>query len=234
MNILEFFSVASSIILAASVLLIAMLYYKANRERRYDEVNKKIELDKLRESYESKIYELMERLISTESRWKDVNHLLLSAQNSGINLSRERVDFLKVNGITPEDTVIDKELVFILTPYHNKYNDTYKTISDVCSSLGLKPTRGDEMHVSGDILSHTLNLMTKARIIIANIDGRNPNVFYELGIAHALNKSVILVSSSLNDTPVDIKSNRIILHSSESDLRINLSNSLAKVLVHSV
>ena len=59
---------------------------------------------------------------------------------------------------------------------------------------------------------------------IANISGRNPNVFYELGLAHALGKPVIIVSESLSDIPFDINSSRILAFDDEKDLETKLKN----------
>ena len=45
----------------------------------------------------------------------------------------------------------------------------------------------------------------KARILVAELSGRNPNVFYELGVAHAMNKDVILITQTLEDVPFDFE-----------------------------
>lgn len=224
----EILSLLSSLVLAMAGLIGALVYYRSNKDRRYNEERNRVELHSLRESYESKIYDLMNRLISNESRWKDTNHLILSAQEN--NDISQKKSFLALNGV-PDNTTIDSQSVFVLTPYHEQFSDTFTTIKNSCSSVGLNAKRGDEEHVSGDILSHTLKLMTQARLIIANIDGRNPNVFYELGIAHALNKDIIIVSSSLEDVPVDVKSNRIVLHGKDQNLEPLLKDAITKALV---
>lgn len=64
--------------------------------------------------------------------------------------------------------------------------------------------------------------ITESRIIIAEITDRNPNVFYELGAAHALGKNVILLAQNENDIPFDIRSHRCILY--EDNLLPNRSN----------
>ncbi|ENJ8203597.1 hypothetical protein V4V60_003922 [Vibrio mimicus] len=224
----EILSVFSSLLLAMGSVVIALIYYKSSKDRKYNEERNRVELHALRESYESKIYDLMDRLISNESRWKDTNHLVVSAQEN--KSSSKRDSFLAINGV-PENVVIDSKSVFVLTPYHEKFSETYSVIKETCQSVGLVAKRGDEEHISGDILAHTLKLMTKARLVIANIDGRNPNVFYELGIAHALNKDVIIISSSLDDIPVDVKSNRIVLYGKNNSLDSMLKDAITKALV---
>ncbi|WP_368180967.1 hypothetical protein [Aeromonas sp. R7-5] len=224
----EILSLLSSLLLAMVSVVVALIYYKSSKDRQYNEERNRVELHALRDSYESKVYDLMSRLISNESRWKDVNHLVVSAQKN--NISSKNSSFLSINGVS-DNLTVDKNLVFVLTPYHESFSSTYDEIKKTCQSVGLIAKRGDEEHISGDILSHTLKLMSTARLIIANIDGRNPNVFYELGIAHALNKDVIIISSSLEDIPVDIKSNRIVMHGKNHPLESMLKDAITKALV---
>ncbi len=51
-----------------------------------------------------------------------------------------------------------------------------------------------------------------AKYIIADLTGRNPNVFYELGIAHALNKKSNPLTQDLTDVPFDLKHIRCIVY----------------------
>lgn len=231
---IELTSFLLALLTAISSLALAMLYFKATKEKGYNIEKNRVEIETLRASYESKIYEMMDRVISTESRWKDVNHLLISAQShppaAGKN-EKHLSSFLRENGLNYDDLNIEKDLVFVLTPYHERHEETFFIISETCRSLGLKAVRGDEQHIRGDILSHTLKLIAKARIIIANIDGRNPNVFYELGVAHALDKNVILISSTLDTAPVDIKSQRMIIHKEPATLKEALKSSITKSLI---
>jgi hypothetical protein len=51
-----------------------------------------------------------------------------------------------------------------------------------------------------------------ARIVVADCTGRNPNVFYEIGLAHAIGRYTILISQSIDDVPFDLRHLRIILY----------------------
>ena len=50
----------------------------------------------------------------------------------------------------------------------------------------------------------------RSRIIIADCTGRNPNVFYEIGIAHTVGKPVILIAQNSKDVPFDLRHIRYI------------------------
>ncbi len=52
----------------------------------------------------------------------------------------------------------------------------------------------------------------KARIIVADLTGRNPNVFYEVGIAHTLNKTVLLLAQNIDDVPFDLRHRRVLIY----------------------
>lgn len=59
-----------------------------------------------------------------------------------------------------------------------------------------------------NILKDIVQAIYDSDIIIANLTGLNPNVFYELGIAHTLNKKVIIITEDISTLPFDLKSYR--------------------------
>jgi nucleoside 2-deoxyribosyltransferase len=99
------------------------------------------------------------------------------------------------------------------------------------TGLDLKVRRGDEVSVAQDILGHIVKQIIAARLVIANISSRNPNVMYELGIAHALGKTVIMVSSSEDKLPFDMRNRRVVLYSSREDLIRKLRDEVARKLL---
>ncbi len=52
----------------------------------------------------------------------------------------------------------------------------------------------------------------QADLLVADLTGRNPNVFYEVGIGHALGKPVLLLAQSLDDIPFDLRHRRVLLY----------------------
>jgi hypothetical protein len=61
------------------------------------------------------------------------------------------------------------------------------------------------------------NQISKADVLIADMTGRNPNVFYEVGYAHALGKIVILVTQNADDIPFDLKHRQHIIYGGRID-----------------
>lgn len=236
MNDISNLSVILIAIVSLIITTITFLFYYRLKKSKYDAQENKAILESIRNSIENQVYNLNTRLILNEERWRDVNHLLLRNEYLGsstpINNSRQTYysDFLKANGITQNDLLIDNRLVFILTPFHDNYSEDYKVIREACTQSGFNAYRGDENYIKGDIFPEMLKLIVKANLIVANINGRNPNVLYELGIAQALDKPVILISREPEKLPIDIKSKRFLVYRDYTGLKEMIRRELQNLL----
>ena len=226
------------IIVAISVLIggIAILLIVFRKKSKYDDQKHTAILEEVRNSFEKQIYSLNDRLIQSEERWRDVNHLLLRKEyleNKGPLDTYKKVhfsDFLRANGITENELNINNRLIFVLTPFNDQFYSEYMIIRKTCEDLGFSCIRGDEKQFKGDIFPEMLRYIVHSRIIIGNINGRNPNVLYELGVAQALDKSVILVSKEPKDLPIDIQSQRFLIYSDSKTLSEQLKTELQKLI----
>ncbi|ATH78068.1 hypothetical protein CLM76_10870 [Vreelandella venusta] len=228
------FIVAFAILMLAMTAVMALMFYtmQKKRESRYDEERKKIELDLLRHNVESEIYGLNKRLSKTSARFEDAYHLQLDGNKISIEKEKSNIllnGFLKSAGLKQSD-LIEKDFVFVLTPFHGEFDEVYETIRSICEKADIRCIRGDEQNFKGDIFSHVLKNLVQAKVVIANLGGRNPNVLYELGLAHALDKTTILVSQLLDELPVDIKSKRVVTYKDFSDLKSILPVELLKAM----
>lgn len=96
--------------------------------------------------------------------------------------------------------------IFVLMPFDSVFDDIYNFgIKQTANKCGFYCERVDEQIFEGSILSRIYNQIEKADIIIADLSNKNPNVFYETGYAHALNKNVILLTQKSEDIPFDLK-----------------------------
>ena len=75
---------------------------------------------------------------------------------------------------------------------------------------GLKPYRADLDLTPGAITPKMLSTLLTARLVIADLTGRNPNVFYELGITHSFARPLISIADSSKSLPFDAKDERVI------------------------
>ena len=98
-------------------------------------------------------------------------------------------------------------------------------------TLAVQPVRGDDVFTPTDILVDIWHSLNSADFVIADITGRNPNVLYELGIAHTLAKPVLIISRNAADIPIDLSTRRVILYGqSETDWREDLEIKVTKAL----
>ena len=238
MELKEIYVVAALTALIALFMAVLMYLMSRMRHDRYDLELKKMQLDVMRQSLELKGYEANERLMSDPARWKSVNHLLVEAMGKQPPAKPEanstgvvNTSFFEASGVDLRKIKEIKKRVFVLTPFHTKYDRTYEVIRSICARLNLDCMRGDEEFKPGAVLSHILELIAQASIVIVNIEGRNPNVYYELGIAHAMGKRTILLSSDLESVPFDMQSQRIILYKTEQELEHSLTSFLARSYV---
>jgi hypothetical protein len=86
---------------------------------------------------------------------------------------------------------------FVIMPFGPEFNFLYLTIkSHLARTLPeITVERGDDKILTKPILEKIADFIRQADVVIADSTGRNPNVFYELGLAHALEKPVVLITS---------------------------------------
>jgi hypothetical protein len=103
-------------------------------------------------------------------------------------------------------TTKPKKFCFVLMPFDSEFEDIYKLgIKQSCIDAGAYCERVDEQIFNESILDRIYNQISKADIVIADMTNRNPNVFYEVGYAHALGKTTILLTKNSDDIPFDLK-----------------------------
>lgn len=96
--------------------------------------------------------------------------------------------------------------VFVLMPFAARFNERYRLgIKEPLERLGYRTVRADEVHASCDIVDDIGRRIAAARFVVADMTGGNANVFYEVGMAHALRKQVILLTERLADLPFDLR-----------------------------
>lgn len=113
-----------------------------------------------------------------------------------------------------EVSVTSGDTCFVMMPFGSPLGAYYeKVYKPAIEKTGLRPVRADsEIFGTGKIMDQIWAGINAATVLVAELTSRNPNVFYELGIAHALNKPVVLVSSNEADVPFDLRHIRVIIY----------------------
>lgn len=103
---------------------------------------------------------------------------------------------------------------FVVMPFSDPIGGYYDSIYEpAIKKAGLRAIRADnEIFGTGKIIDQIWAGIQAAKVLVCEMTTRNPNVFYELGLAHALQKPVVLVSSNGDDVPFDLKHIRVIYY----------------------
>jgi hypothetical protein len=107
----------------------------------------------------------------------------------------------------------DKPIAFVIMPFDAELNEVYSAfIVPALEEAGYSVRRADNLDGQKNILRDIVEWISKSDLILADLTGLNPNVFYELGMAHALLRPVILMTQNIDELPFDLRSYRVITY----------------------
>lgn len=117
---------------------------------------------------------------------------------------------------------IKEKQIAVMMPFNSAYpspsNDpVYVAITAAADQLGYKCRRVDEINTPTDITQDILKLIESSRVVIADLSGANPNVYYEMGLAHARGRIVVPISNSKENLPFDNRQIRTIFFHSDDE-----------------
>ncbi|MEA3327389.1 MAG: hypothetical protein U9R53_08800 [Chloroflexota bacterium] len=106
---------------------------------------------------------------------------------------------------------------FVLMPFKKPFDSYFELIyKPALKESGFQVTKADDLLGSRIIMMDILNSIKEADLILCDMTSRNPNVFYELGLAHSIGKPVILLSKNESDIPFDLHHIRTIIYNTEN------------------
>jgi hypothetical protein len=110
-------------------------------------------------------------------------------------------------------------------PFQDAFFGVYENgILPATQAAGLRCAHAGEIFDNREIIEDVWESICTARLIVADVTGRNPNVFYELGICHTLGKEVVVLTQNREDVPFDIRHRRYL------DYEVNKWHSLKERL----
>ena len=122
-----------------------------------------------------------------------------------------------------------KPKVFVITPFNEDFLALYDELKRIFKE-DFDFTNAGDLDNQQNILQDIVEGIHQADVIIADLTGLNANVFYELGLAHAMNKKVIIITQDLGELPFDIKSYRANEYSLQFNKLHKLIEELKKLL----
>ena len=175
-------------------------------------------------------------LLGSEARLY-VNNILYCEQN--LNLMSRPLSF-RINSdgkVNLYDINVEavKPKLFVVMQFTENFNNLYNdVIIPVAEKAGYEVIRADEVFSSTPILNDIIKSIKESSVIIADITPDNPNVFYEIGYAHAIKKPTILICDKTREQlPFDVSSFRTLFYentiSGKSKIEFNLTKYLENV-----
>jgi len=152
--------------------------------------------------------------VSTTAHWEELAAALRLSLSQLSKYSENSVVCEPTFGLPAKPPV--EAQVFVLMPFTSEMQPVYEDhIKGVVTRLGSTVARADDFFTANSIVSDIGNAINACRVIVADCTGRNPNVFYEIGMAHTLGKPVVLIAQSIDDIPFGVQHLRAIAYDFE-------------------
>lgn len=125
---------------------------------------------------------------------------------------------------------------FVIMPFGGHFDNYYSEIyAPAIEASGLTSKRADNLFRPGSIVEDIWRFTKEAKIILADLSQKNPNVFYELGLAHAITKPAILVVENIEHVPFDLRNLRVHIYDKNDSnwgekLKGKIRKSIAEIL----
>jgi predicted nucleotide-binding protein len=168
-----------------------------------------------------------------------VNDIEVCKANCLINNCQPVLSFQGNNSSTIKDFKITskKQTAFVIMQFTSEFDILYnEVIKPTIESYNIECIRGDDIYSNGLILNDIERYIQESFFIVADITPNNPNVFYEVGYAHAIRKPLILLcdNDKRENLPFDISGFRTIMYSDSIGGRSKIEQLLKKHLEHIV
>jgi len=131
----------------------------------------------------------------------------------------------------PSEMNREHAALFVMMPFEPLlrpvYEDHMKVVAD---RLGLTAARADDFFTTLAVIDDIWAAILSCRVVVADCTGRNPNVFYEVGIAHTVGKPVVLITQDENDVPFDLRHRRYLQYQFTPRGMAEFEDRLARIL----
>ena len=127
---------------------------------------------------------------------------------------------------------VKQRQIAVMMPFDHIFTEVFKAINILGMSIGCSCVRADGIWNEDAIIQDIVNLIIESKVVLCDVSGRNPNVFYEAGIAHAMGKSVVLITQNEQDVPFDLRHLRYVQYLPNNQGYMALQNSLRERLIY--
>lgn len=126
----------------------------------------------------------------------------------------------------------DPDLLTVMMPFEGSFRPVYESIRAAAERNGMTCQRADDIWIDATVIQDVFSLLFRSHIVVCDFSGRNPNVFYEAGIAHTLGKHVIPITQHAEDIPFDLRHHRYLRYLNNREGIVELQRELEKRIKH--
>ena len=119
---------------------------------------------------------------------------------------------------------------FVIMPFSSELGFVYRVMREVVESYGIECVRADEVFLSRPVMDDVKTRIAEADLVIVDFTGRNPNVYYEAGLADAFKKDWIVLAQTSEDMTFDVRHIRSIRYSNTMGADVQLRDDLHQAL----
>jgi len=123
-----------------------------------------------------------------------------------------------------------KPRAFLIMPFTSELNFVHKIIHHTVGRYGVDCVRADQVAVSRPVMDDVKRQIAEADLVIVDFTGKNPNVYYEAGLADASKKDWIVLAQSADDLAFDVQHIRCVHYSNtmgaDQELQARLEGAL--------
>jgi hypothetical protein len=121
-------------------------------------------------------------------------------------------------------------LVSAMMPFSGEFSGVYNAIKEASEEVGADCQRADNIWEHSTVIQDIYSLIHKSSVVVCDFSGKNPNVFYEAGIAHTLGRDVVPIVQHASDIPFDLQHHRYIKYLNNAEGLIKLKADLTSRL----
>lgn len=188
------------------------------------------------DDYDGHVLSVLQKMVTSDSDNLDIiaKYVQMKCPEAGEYISSEdggtrRIVF-SPNVFRVPDADVDYALVSAMMPFSGDFAAVYESIKSASSIAGLTCKRADDMWDDSTVVQDIFSLIFLSYIVVCDFTGRNPNVFYEAGLAHALGKHVVPITQNADDIPFDLRHHRYLPYLNNSEGRRDLESRLVERL----
>lgn len=165
------------------------------------------------DDYEGNVLAVLNSIIALDpANFSIISDYVNELEGGGTLLSSDTADgprfYIQPTVFKLQNIAQEPDLVSVMMPFSSSFSPVYEAIKRAASSAFLKCARADDIWINSALIQDIFDLIVRSKIVVCDFSDKNPNVFYEAGIAHTLGKHVIPITQNDADIPADLRHHR--------------------------